>query len=148
MIFIEFIIDRKRSSVREEKGGANVREVAEMAVPLGVSAYIRQALLTLEHILIPKRLRDRGDSLSESLSAYGTLHGMALPMILYPMVTLSSFSGLLVPEFAERSASKSDESMRRIASRAFELTLIYAILSSVVLFVFSEEIGYVVYRSS
>ena len=148
VIFIEFIIDRKRSSVREEKGGANVREVAEMAVPLGISAYIRQALLTLEHILIPKRLRDRGDSLSESLSAYGTLHGMALPMILYPMVTLSSFSGLLVPEFAERSASKSDESMRRIASRAFELTLIYAILSSVVLFVFSEEIGYVVYRSS
>ena len=148
VIFIEFLIDRRRTRVLEEKRGANVREVAEMAVPLGVSAYIRQALLTLEHILIPKRLRDRGDSLSESLSAYGTLHGMALPMILYPMVTLSSFSGLLVPEFAERSASKSDESMRRIASRAFELTLIYAILSSVVLFVFSEEIGYVVYRSS
>ena len=148
VIFIEFLIDRRRTRVLEEKRGANVREVAEMAVPLGVSAYIRQALLTLEHILIPKRLRDRGDSLSESLSAYGILHGMALPMILYPMVTLSSFSGLLVPEFAERSASKSDESIRRIASRAFELTLIYAILSSVVLFVFSEEIGYVVYRSS
>ena len=148
VIFVEFLIDRRHARIREQKSGASVREVAEMAVPLGVSAYIRQALLTLEHILIPKRLRDRGDTLSESLSAYGTLHGMALPMILYPMVTLSSFSGLLVPEFAERSASGRDDSMRRIASRAFELTLVYAILSSVVLFIFSEEIGYVIYDSS
>lgn len=148
VIFIEFLIDRRRTRVLCAKGGANVREVAEMAVPLGVSAYIRQALLTLEHILIPKRLRDRGDTLSESLSSYGILHGMALPMILYPMVTLSSFSGLLVPEFAERSAAKNDDSMRRIASRAFEMTLVYAILSSIVLFIFSEEIGYVIYNSS
>lgn len=147
VIFIEFLIDRKRASVKE-KTGADVRSVASMAVPLGISAYIRQALLTLEHILIPKRLRTRGDSLSESLSAYGTLHGMALPMILYPMVTLSSFAGLLVPEFAERSASGDKDSMRRIASRAFGVTLIYATLAATVLYVFSEELGYVIYNSS
>ena len=73
---------------------------------------------------------------------------MALPMILYPMVTLSSFSGLLVPEFAERSSGGRDESMRRIASRAFGVTLIYATLSSAVLYIFSEELGYVIYHSS
>jgi len=147
VIFIEFLIDRRKF---EAKGnvGADVRSVASMAVPLGISAYIRQALLTLEHILIPKRLRTRGDTLSESLSAYGTLHGMALPMILYPMVTLSSFAGLLVPEFAERSSSGDSESMRRIASRAFGVTLIYATLASATLYVFSEELGYVVYNSS
>ncbi|MBE6537097.1 MAG: hypothetical protein E7673_04000 [Ruminococcaceae bacterium] len=147
VIFIEFLIDRRRS-YGDKKNGADVRSVAAMAVPLGISAYIRQALLTLEHILIPKRLRARGDSLSESLSAYGTLHGMALPMILYPMVTLSSFAGLLVPEFAERSAAGNDASMRRIASRAFGITLVYATLSSAVLYMFSEELGYVIYNSS
>ena len=87
VIFIEFLIDRRKSK-DINKSGADVRSVASMAVPLGISAYIRQALLTLEHILIPKRLRARGDSLSESLSAYGTLHGMALPMILYPEIEL------------------------------------------------------------
>lgn len=147
VIFIEFLIDRRRA-VGKEKSGADVRSVASMAVPLGISAYIRQALLTVEHILIPKRLRARGDTLSESLSAYGTLHGMALPMILYPMVTLSSFAGLLVPEFAERSASGDNDGMRRIASRAFGVTLIYATLASSVLYVFSEELGYVIYNSA
>ncbi len=147
VIFIEFIIDRRKSN-DGAKGGADVRSVASMAIPLGISAYIRQALLTLEHILIPKRLRASGDTLSESLSAYGTLHGMALPMILYPMVTLSSFSGLLVPEFAERSSAKNTSAMSRIASRAFSVTLIYATLSSCVLYIFSEELGYVIYKSA
>lgn len=147
VIFVEFIIDRRKSG-DDKRGSADVRSVASMAVPLGISAYIRQALLTLEHILIPKRLRARGDSLSESLSAYGTLHGMALPMILYPMVTLSSFAGLLVPEFAERSAANDGDGMRRIASRAFGVTLVYATLASSVLYIFSEELGYVIYNSS
>ncbi|MBQ9071333.1 MAG: oligosaccharide flippase family protein [Clostridia bacterium] len=145
VIFVEFLIDRRKAY---KGGGADVRSVASVAVPLGVSAYIRQALLTVEHILIPKRLRVYGHSLSDSLASYGTLHGMALPMILYPMVTLSSFSGLLVPEFAERSAQKNDEAMRALASRAFGVTLIYATLASAVLFVFSEELGYVIYKSS
>jgi stage V sporulation protein B len=145
IILLEFLIDRRK---REKEKGAAISEVCGMAIPLALSAYIRQALLTFEHILIPKRLRKHGSSQSAALSSYGVLHGMALPMILYPMVTLSSFSGLLVPEFAERSASRDDEGMRRLARSAFSATLVYAILSSTVLFIFSEELGYVVYGSS
>jgi stage V sporulation protein B len=145
IILLEFFIDRRN---REKEKGAAISEVCGMAIPLALSAYIRQALLTLEHILIPKRLRKHGASQSAALSSYGVLHGMALPMILYPMVTLSSFSGLLVPEFAERSASKDSDGMRRLAVSAFSATIVYAILSSTVLFIFSEELGYVVYGSS
>lgn len=144
VVFIEFLIERKGS---EKIKGADVSSVAKMAVPLGISAYIRQALLTVEHILIPRRLRVSGNTDSEALASYGTLHGMALPMVLYPMVTLSSFSGLLVPEFAEREAKNDKKAMKRLAERAFGTTLIYAILSAAVLFVFSEELGYVVYSS-
>ena len=144
VIAVEFLIARRGD---KGKRGVALREVGEMALPLAVSAYIRQALITLEHVLIPKRLKDRGATNSEALSAYGVLHGMALPMILYPMVTLSSFSGLLVPEFAERKAAADEDGMRRVAGEALGLTLVYAILSASVLFVFSEELGYVVYGS-
>jgi len=144
IILLEFLIERRGSA----KGrGVEFSSVASVAGPLAVSAYIRQALLTLEHILIPKQLRKRGDTVSESLSAYGTLHGMALPMVLYPMATLSSFSGLLVPEFAERSAAGKEKSMRRLASEAFEMTLVYAVGVAMFLLIFSEELGYVVYNS-
>lgn len=144
VILLEFIIERRGSIL---SGSAEIKGVSAVAMPLAISAYIRQALLTVEHILIPKRLRVRGDSASESLSAYGTLHGMALPMVLYPMTTLSSFSGLLVPEFAQRSAQMDAAAMRRLASRAFSTTLIYATLTSALLLMFSEELGYVIYNS-
>ncbi|MBE6636049.1 MAG: hypothetical protein E7617_07625 [Ruminococcaceae bacterium] len=144
VVFIEFVIERK--GIRKPSSPA-VRPVAKMAIPLAVSAYIRQALLTLEHVLIPHRLQRYGKTLSESLSAYGILHGMALPTVLYPMVILSSFSGLLVPEFAEREAKGEAESMRRLASRTFEATMTYATAAAVMLLIFSEELGYVIYSS-
>ncbi len=144
VIFIEFLIDRRKNI--SERGFA-FRDVFGTAIPLALSAYIRSALLTLEHILIPKRLRNYGESQSESLASYGVLHGMALPMVLYPMATLSSFSGLLVPEFAEREARGDYDAMRRIASRAFSTTLVYSVVTSAFLLLFSEELGYIIYDS-
>ena len=146
VLLLEFVFDRRKR--REDKKTApDVANVAKIAVPLGISAYIRQALVTLEHILIPNRLRKRGESLSQSLASYGTMHGLSLPLILYPMVILSSFAGLLVPEFAERSASGSEASSSKVATKAIGTTLVYATLASAVLFTFSEELGYVIYGS-
>ena len=85
---IQFLIDKRSSLKRMTSKENHFSEVSKMALPLAVSAYIRSALLTLEHILIPKRLRDRGESHSEALASYGILHGMALPMLLYPMAPL------------------------------------------------------------
>lgn len=124
-----------------------VGDVVGMAIPLALSAYIRSALLTLEHILIPHRLRLHGESAEEAVGAYGILHGMALPVILYPISPLTSFSGLLVPEFAQERARSACERMERMASRALNATLVYGIGIAVLLAFFSEEIGYCVYRS-
>ena len=144
VIFLQFLIDRRGKSA---KRGLDINSVARTALPLAFSAYIRQALLTVEHILIPKRLKVRGDNTAEALASYGVLHGMALPLILYPMATLTSFSGLLVPEFAERDAAGQKESIKKLASEAFSKTLVYAVATSVFLYLFSEELGYVIYDS-
>ncbi len=133
---------------RKNKGrGSDVKAVATMAIPLAVSAYIRSALLTLEHSLIPKRLKKHGENTSEALSSYGYLHGMALPLVLYPMAPLSSFAGLLVPEFAESEASGNKRRLERIAGEAMGTTMIFAVAASVLLYLFSEELGYTVYSS-
>lgn len=143
---LQFLIDKRRTLGGRAEGGT-FHSVCGMALPLAVSAYIRSALLTLEHVLIPKRLRDRGDSHSDALASYGVLHGMALPMLLYPMSPLSSFSGLLVPEFSESMARGEKERSRRIATEALNTTLVYAISVMTFIYLFSEEIGYVVYSS-
>ena len=143
---LEYLTDRLFHKMGKEKG-ADIREISKMALPLAFSAYVRSFLLSVEHSLIPKRLLDRGNSRSEALASYGYLGGMALPVILFPMTPLSSFSGLLVPEFAESEASLDTARVRRMASSAIEKALIYAIIVSVFIFAFSEELGYVIYHT-
>lgn len=154
---LQFLADRARTrrvggirtksvqtllSLRGDMGG-----VAGMALPLAVSAYIRSALLTLEHMLIPRRLEAGARTRADALSAYGTLHGMSLPMVLYPMATLTSFSGLLVPEFSALAVSQEKTRMERIAARAYHATLVYSVGVGVLLFLFSDQIGTRVYHS-
>ncbi len=143
----QYILDRRNEGHSDGRGVAHFFDVASMALPLALSAYVRSALLTLEHILIPKRLRDGGESHTDALSQYGILHGMALPLLTFPMSPLSSFAGLLVPEFAEGMARGEWGRLRRIATEALDTTLSYSALVAVLMGVFSEELGYVVYGS-
>lgn len=145
--FVQYLFDKRKCKKGDTGVPRRFSDVTSMALPLALSAYIRSALLTLEHILIPKRLRERGDTLSESLSAYGVLHGMALPLITYPLSPLSSFSGLLVPEFAESMAKGEWARLERIATEAVGATLTYASVCAVLVSTFSEELGYVLYGS-
>ena len=148
LIFIEFLIDRRRHRIKEAgRGKSQLCEVVRSALPLAASAYVRSVLTTIEHILIPRRLMDRGEDGGEAYSHYGLLHGMALPLVLYPMSPLSSFSGLLVPEFAEDMAANNRVRMERVAAEAINTTLVYSALVAVFLFFFSEELGYTVYGS-
>ena len=142
---IEFLIDKKRYP--KSSLGPEFSNVCSIALPLAVSAYIRSALLSLEHMLIPRCLRRHGESHVDSLSSYGILHGMALPVLLYPMSPLSSFAGLLVPEFSESEASNDKKRIERIAGEAFNTTMAYAIAAMVFILTFSEKIGYAIYNS-
>lgn len=141
---VEFLIDRRLYGTMDNKG-YNLPRVAGMALPLAFSAYVRSFLMTVEHSLIPRRLIDRGDTRAEALSSYGYLSGMALPIVLFPMTPLTSFSGLLVPEFAESEGAGDRARMERIATRATSLTLVFATVVAVFIFAFSEELGYVIY---
>ena len=134
-----------------ERGGEEVPggwgRLFNMAVPVALSAYIRSALLTFEHVLIPKSLKKGGNEYSDALASYGILHGMAMPVILYPMALLTAFSGLLVPEFAECKARGEIDRMSSIASRALGYTLAFSCGSAVLLYTFSDEIGNILYGS-
>ena len=146
LILILYFIDTKNHP-NKEKNKAKLGEISAVALPLAFSQYVRSLLLSFEHILIPRRLVFGGLSESEALSGYGVLHGMALPTLLFPMSPLSSYSGLLVPEFAEDESRGDKERMSRLTSYAINMTLIYATAVAAFIFFFSEDLGYALYNS-
>lgn len=147
LILIEFLYDYGKHGVKSKNTSPEIKVVSKNALPLGFSAYVRSLLLNIEHIMIPRKLREKGETVEEAYSHYGTLHGMALPVVTYPMSPLSSFAGLLVPEFAEDMSAGRQKRMNRIASKAINSTLTYAIISAVFLYFFAEELGYAMYNS-
>ena len=141
-------LDKRRyKRVKQQKNTAPVR-VAAIALPVAVSAYMRSGLLTLEHILIPRGLSAYGAGSAAALAAYGTLQGMALPVILYPAAVLSSFSALLIPEITEQQTINNQREICYIAGRAYQISLLFSIGTAAVMLFLSRELGAVLYQNS
>ena len=143
--FLQYIFTKKPTAY--DKPTSRFSDISGMALPLAFSAYIRSSLLTLEHALIPRRLKLFGESNSSALASYGILHGMALPVTLYPMSLLSSFASLLVPEFAESEARGDSFRIKRICEEVISATLKYAAPVCVFIWFFAEELANVIYSS-
>ena len=116
-----------------------------IALPVAFSAYLRSALITIEHILIPWGLERSGASRSRSLAAYGTVHSMVFPLIFFPSAILSSFAGLLVPEVSQAAAEDKSRDIERIVSNVFETSLFFAIGAAGIISCFAYELGNTIY---
>ena len=126
---------------------AAVRSLCGAALPVALSSYLRSGLVTLEHIMIPHALRRSGSSYTESLASYGTVHGMVMPVIMFPYAVIGPFSSLLVPELSESRARGQRERIRHIARSVFRVTLLFAVGVSGLMTAFSHELGMILYKS-
>lgn len=150
--FSLYLYDKKRhltySSDSEYTPQDNIQnKLNKITLPVTFSACIRSGLTTVQHILIPRGLKASGKSWESALSSYGILHSMVLPIILFPSVFISSFSGLLIPEVAECNVKGDTIRLRRIAFRILSLSLIFSIGVSGTMIFLSGELGDVIYKS-
>lgn len=119
-----------------------------IAVPIALTTYIRSGLLTLEHLLIPAGLESSGTTAEAALAAYGTVHGMVMPVILFPAAFLAAFSGLLIPEIAEYRSKNAKKTVIRTACRVLRVTLLFSTAVSGGMICWAYELGTVLCGSS
>ncbi len=145
--FLLYLLDKRHfRGIVQRKTGAGI-SVASVALPVAVSAYMRSGLISVEHMLIPRGLAKFGLDTATALSAYGALHSMALPVVLYPTALLSSFAALLIPEVTEQQAAGNPREIRYIAGRVYQMTLLFSIGTAAVMLLLSGELGRVLYES-
>lgn len=78
-----------------------MEQIFFLSLPLTANRVMVNLLQSMEAVMLPGQLRLYGYSTSQSLSVYGVLTGMALPMILFPSVLTNSVSVMLLPLIAE-----------------------------------------------
>lgn len=80
-------------------------ELLILSTPLTLNRVLINVLQSIEALLIPLQLRLYGMSGSASLSVYGVLTGMALPLVMFPTALTSSLCTMLLPVISEAKAT-------------------------------------------
>lgn len=146
--FILYLFDKKIHLKNQiESDGNELSKIGAIALPVAISAYVRSALSTIEHLAIPWGLRRCGLDYQASLASYGILHGMVFPLLLFPSAVLGAFSSLLVPELSSAKEVGDTRRIKYIVSRVFAVSLLFSFGVSGIFVCFSYELGYFLYGS-
>lgn len=89
-----------------------LKQIFLMSTPLCANRVLVNLLQSVEATMIPGQLKHYGYSVSDSLSVYGVLTGMAMPMVLFPSVITNSVSVMLLPVIAEAQEKKEQHYIR------------------------------------
>ncbi|MDO4523062.1 MAG: oligosaccharide flippase family protein [Eubacteriales bacterium] len=118
------------------------------AFPLTLSRVLVNLLQTLEAFLIPIQLQAGGMTSRASLSVYGVLTGMALPLLLFPTALSSSLATLLLPIVSELQAKKNTEALLRMIRKSCGACLAFGLLVFLFFFSFSRSLGLFLFHNT
>lgn len=146
LIYICYIYEKKRNFPFSCRCG-NLKKIISQSFPVALTAYIRSGLSTLKQILIPNRLEKSGLSHSISFASYGVIQGMVMPILMFPNIILTSFGNLLIPEFSRLSSNMSQNVVKNICHRIFQMTSAFSICIFSIFFIFANDISLAIYQN-
>lgn len=122
--------------------------LVRFAAPLTGSRVVLNLFASAEAILIPSALIASGCGREDALSVFGTLTGMAMPVVLLPTVLTGSLSVLLLPAISEAAAAKDSLRVRRTIQRTVELCVILGLLCTLVFLLSGQLAGELLFHSA
>ncbi len=126
----------------------SARRILTVSAPLGLNRMLLCVLQAIEAALLPMMLRRAGMTSIESLSVYGTLTGMALPMILFPTAVTSALGMLLLPAVSEAQALHKDTQLAGTVNATFLGSLLVGSFCLGAFLLFGESFGNIVFHNS
>lgn len=145
-----YLIDRHRYASLDQNTSSKsdlLLRILGVALPVAAISYIGSIFMSLENILIPIGLKKFGMAQESSMSLYGMVKGMVLPILFFPAAFLTAFSTTLIPEIARANSLKHFKTVRYTTKRVLHFTFILSIFVVGVFLNHSHEIGLVVYKN-
>ena len=148
---ISFLLSSALNAVtspqKSDKPPAKLFRLLRIAIPDAAGACTRSILLTAEHLLIPRGFEKSGSDCAEALAAYGRIHAMAMPVMLYPSAVISSLSALLVPELARLGEIGDRAAINASVKRNLKRTIVFSSVCAVIFGIFAPSISKAVYKT-
>lgn len=147
--YIMYKFDIKRyNNFNHVRTGNYLKRIAKISFPVAITSYIKSGLSTFKHLSIPSRLEKSGMSYSASLSGYGMINGMVMPLILFPSLFITSFSNLLVPEFSRYYIKKDFKRIKQVSKYILIISTVFSLFLTAFLFFFADKLGIIFYDNA
>lgn len=144
---IFYLIDRKKYINKRSLPIQMKRKIFKISFPIAITSCIKSGLSSLKQFLIPIRLSMSGLTYTMSVSQYGLISGMVMPILMFANVFIFSFSGLLVPEFSRLLAGKNYNRMNTVCNSIFKNTCLFSICIASIIFFFANELSLAIYQN-
>ena len=144
---IFYLIDRKKYINKRSLPIQMKRKIFKISFPIAITSCIKSGLSSLKQFLIPIRLSMSGLTYTMSVSQYGLISGMVMPILMFANVFIFSFSGLLVPEFSRLLAGKNYNRINTVCNTIFKNTCLFSICIAGIIFFFANELSLAIYEN-
>lgn len=129
-------------------GGSMWKRLLRLCLPLAANDALRSGLSSAEQLMIPRGLKQYEGSGMGAMAAYGVIHGMVFPVMMFPAVLLYSLSDLLVPELARCRAASEQRQIQDLTGRCLRFGLLYAAAVCGLNWCLAEPLGELLYHNS
>lgn len=147
-LFVFYKFDKRKNLLesRYKDLDSYNKRILRITIPVAITSYLRSGLSTIKQLIIPSSLQKSGMNASNSLISYGIVNGMAMPIIMFPVILVTSFSGLLIPEFSRLLVEKKYNKIKKVSIFILSFTFIFAMFITIIIFTFSDLLSTLIYQ--
>ena len=128
-------------------GRADLSRTVSVSLPLGLNRMLVCVLQGIEAALLPQMLRRFGCNSAQALTVYGTLTGMALPLIMFPTAVTSALGTLLLPAVSEAHALHQRKKITGTVDAGFQSSLLLGLFFLCAFLLFGGSIGELLFHN-
>lgn len=147
-LFIYYKYSIKKMPISNEKceGGFQLLfDVVIISMPLLMNGFLTNILGTLATLIVPRRLLVSGFSYNEALGMIGRYNGMALSIIIIPLIIVSTINTLLIPDLSQTLVlGKQYEASIRI-KKVIKFAFLLGISTTIICSIIPDSLGQMFY---
>lgn len=123
-----------------------LKDMLKIAFPLCINGLITTFLSMLTTLIIPRRLLKAGFNYTQALSTMGKFNGMALSIVLFPLIIISSISTILIPDLSKSISKNEINTAKKRIQEVIKIAFILGLATMVICFVIPDELSYMFFK--